>query len=395
MHRSFRRFSVATAGTAALVAAWLGSASATPTAQPQGVQNHGSQHAGTQGSSNAPEQRSSEAAPTSRHHGAAIQHLPAHCQTIAYADINGIAATDPVQQNRDLIRDRARLLLEQNPSLSATVHKALDALGANGIDWKKDVDEVAVCMTGDQLESMTIAGNFEGKDLVGALVGGTPDAGRTAITPMQRNGRTYAVIDRYYAAQVTPSVLAIAPDIDRVDALRRTGPGLAQRGGQADDLALFTSTRPSGHVVVSTVQPHPNDFVIETTIRNPSGKFDVAHEKSYLEDRIGTIANELRSTPLAATADAVQHTDVKVQGNEARMRTELPKKDVRQAIAAAVVSHRDDWLAILPRQAPAMGGGPGPNQGPSMQNPPAQPEEHQQPEHETAPRQQSPEHEER
>lgn len=378
MHRSIRRFTVANAAAAALLAACFGPAYAANPAQPRGSHELSAQAQAPATVQARTKTGAAQGTEVSRVHGQAIQHLPATCQTVAYADIHGIAATDPVQANRELIRERARMMLERNPSFSASVHKALDALAAHGIDWKKDVDEVAVCAAGERIEAMTIAGAFDGKDLVGALVSGAPDAGASGITSVERNGHTYAVIDQLYAAQITPSVLTIAPDIAQVDASRKRGPDLAQRGGQASDIAFFRSVRPSGHIVVSTVQPTPNDFVVLTTIHNPRGSFDAAKEKGFLRDEIAKLANELRATPLASTADAVQKTDVTVHGNEARMRTELPKKEIRQAIAAAVVSHRDDWLAILPRQAPAMGGGPG------------QPSEPQQPQNQPQPEQQQP-----
>jgi hypothetical protein len=295
-----------------------------------------------------------------RIHGEALTHVPAECPTVAYADLAGIAAIEPVESNRELLRERARLLLGHHPDLERALHQAADTLAKSGIDWRKDVSEIASCATDDGIDLLTIGGNFEGKDILSALQASAARGGDGAAQMVQDNGRTYAQIGTFYMTRLTDRVLGIARAPATLAAAAESGPGLSARGGQEIDLAYFKSRLSDGQTTMATLVPSGGNFVLGGLVQKGQGTFDPRRDRLVVTSWLEDLAGRLRRTPAAALARSVARSDVTFQGDTFLTRTVFSPDDLKKAIAAAATSKRGDWDALFSARPLGVGGGPPP-----------------------------------
>ena len=165
--------------------------------------------------------------------GRSVKRLPASCSDLAYVNAKALGEFGPIATNESAIRDRVKVLLDGHKDLESMLREGLEALHAKGLYWRRDLEEVSACFDKAQVKVMVVAGSFESSDLLSALRDWAKRRGGSADV-VDRAGHSYAMVGGYYAAQVAPGMVAIAKEMDAVDAANNEGPGLIARGGGAE-----------------------------------------------------------------------------------------------------------------------------------------------------------------
>lgn len=347
------------AGAAAL--AWAGPTLAGDKAGDSAMKKGASAEGGKKGSAQGK---------SSKVHGKAVEHLPATCPGLAYVDVAGFATASPVAANEALIRERAKEIVagfSEGKWSDATqaAKTTLKRLEGYGLKWS-DVDEVALCSTDKGVEMMTIAGSFEGKQLVPALVSAGERQDEDVVTLEEKGGKQYAHMkvgqQDYYVFQVAPNVLGLAPKTETLDKATKAGAGMKARFGDAKSLAYVQTKLQDGRTVKSNFAPLANAHVLTTLVKaGPNMKFDPKKDKAAVEDALDSWASKLRDTPMKPIAEAIDRTPVTVTKNEIRARTVMANEDLENAIAASAKSQKADWNALFRGQTEVpegIGGGP-------------------------------------
>lgn len=306
--------------------------------------------------------------------------LPAQCESMAYVDVAAIAKSAPVQKNDEAIRDGVRDLINTMPGTMAgktgeerwagaanAAKSTLSKLDQQGLSWK-DVSEVGACATKGGQQLVTIAGKWQGGDLVDKLVkAGSDGALKGNVSPLKQGGRSYAAITaegkKFYAYEVSPGVLGIASDLAT----------FAQAKGKAgSELALFKTKLDDGRTVTTTLDALPNAQSL-TTVFLKKGAFQPSKDSLAYQTRAHEWAERVAETPLAPMAGAIRASKVSVTSDQVRIRTVVPNEAVNDALANATNASRDDWAALMRGvdrgDVPsAIGGGPGEGKSEKKQN---------------------------
>jgi hypothetical protein len=154
---------------------------------------------------------------------------------------------------------------------------------------------------------------------------------------------------------VAPGMVAIAQEMDAIDAAHADGPGIVARGGEEDALVLVRTRRSGSREITSSHAPIGEDALVVNTRIEREGALDAGRDRGPLREQIDRITEALRDSPLSPIADDVGRTDIVFVGHSARLRTVLAEADVREGIAKASSSGADAWGGLRERWMPAAG----------------------------------------
>jgi hypothetical protein len=343
-----------TTGIVILVAV-VASASSAAFADPAGNPGHANEAAG-----------SGKKAAEKAAHGAALERLPAACDTLFYVDLASLAAID--RSESDLVRSRTRDALDELgtgswSAASSAVRTTGNALEAHGVPWS-DVNEVAMCGAKGDAKLITLSGDFHGKDVVSAISGGVTKPGAT-VSEFERDGKRYAKIvagdRRFYAAPIANGVIGLAPDVATLEAKGPTTPQAEVQSG-ARNVFWLRATLPDGHAFESTlvkVPGKPTEQLLTTVVTKRAGFQE--SDRAYYEKLRDDWADRLRNGPLEPIASTIGGSIVTADRNHMQVQAVFKDGQLAQAIAQTSKANPERWSAVF--EAPsepqtATGGGP-------------------------------------
>jgi hypothetical protein len=275
--------------------------------------------------------------------GRSVRHLPASCDQVAYVNVKALGESEPISANESGIRDRVMVFLDQHKEIGAALHLGLEALHSKGLYWRRDLEEASVCFEKGQVKALVVAGSFEASDLVQALRSWATQAGGSAQI-VDHEGHSYAMVGKYYAAQIGTGMVAVGAEMAVIDDARADGPGLVARGGEQNSLVLVRTKRPSGREITASLVSVGNDtLVVNTTVEKSEGTFDPAQDRAPLRAEVDRIADVLRDSPLTTLAEDIARTDIFFAGHTARLRTEVSKTELREGISKAAAADSSVW----------------------------------------------------
>jgi hypothetical protein len=272
-------------------------------------------------------------------HGEILEHVPKKCAFgRVYLNFAGLSDEPSVKKNMAKLDDK---LVDAMKGKSGDKAKdVLRILEKADIDPAKDIKEIAVCANSEDEVIVAVAGDFTGKDVLGALVKIADKEGET-LKKKEEGGVTYLKgKDKMMLGQITPNVFVATKDVDDFGKLAKAEDQSAEWGVAKGKLIVVKgSMKKQGVDSLACDLTSKGDALELKVAVELSGKAakeldQEADAEATLKKVIEQAAAKVEKSPASAIADDIRDVKIKIDGHKITLTMKCSNKDLGKAISA-------------------------------------------------------------
>lgn len=254
--------------------------------------------------------------------GTIFQHLPATCAGGSlYIDVPAVLKNEATASTAETMA--ARIAKDFNKSSGKEGSNALTkAFRDEGFEPLRDTKEIAVCYRGSETTLYVFAGDYSGKDLLGALQKATSGKGEE-LKIENVHGVPTLSLERLTFARVAPNVLVMGEDVSAATRLSKPFDRSGEWGWKNGRILLAELAGPD-HWHFAVAESGPDiDFVAtsHTKLSLPD-----------LEQGRARVAKRLEETPLKLLSKPASTTKIDLATGTATYSVRLPASVVAEAV---------------------------------------------------------------
>jgi hypothetical protein len=279
--------------------------------------------------------------------GDILKHVPKKCSLgRVYLNYAGLTDEPAVKKNIHKLDDKfAEAMKGKNGDKAKDILKILEKAE---IDPAKDIREIAVCANGEDDVIVAVAGDFGGKDVLGALVKIADKEGET-LKKKDADGIPYLKgKDKMMLGQVTPTVFVATKDTDDFAKLAKSEDQSADWEVSKGRLIVVKGAmKKQGVDSLLAELTEKGDALELKIVAELSGK--AAKEMDAEDDAEGKLkkviaqaADKVEKSPMKDLADDIRDAKVKIDGHKITFSMKCSNKDLGKAIAAISEASESD-----------------------------------------------------
>ncbi len=272
--------------------------------------------------------------------GEVLKHVPSKCGVARlYMDLAAIRKLDGVGSNLDSLQEN--LIDGATSNDGKKMKKALKALDKAGIDPKKALQELAICVHDDKNVTVAIGGSVKGKDALDAVGKGAEALGADKIEKKKKKGLSYLRIEETAMGMVSDTVLVVTMDDDALADLVDENDVSADWDVDGKLVSGFFARKKGGEKdldVSGSIESSGDELVLSMT-----GKAKGAEAKKKLEDDAPKVKKELKSmleyfaaavekVPAKGLAEDIGDTKVTVEDGVITGKMTVKSKNLAKAL---------------------------------------------------------------
>lgn len=276
--------------------------------------------------------------------GEVLKHVPAKCSAARlYADLGAIRKLDGVGTNLAAFQDTA--IDGAGSGGAKKLKKALAKLDDAGIDPKKDLQELAVCVGEDKSVAVAVGGSVRGKDVLDGLEKAIDALGEGKVEKKKKKGKSYLRVDDAIVGMVSDDVLLITMTEDSFAELseendvsadwnledgRLVSGYFGRHSGGEKDLDIDGSVDADGDALVFAVAGKAKGAKAKKKLDE-----DADDVKKELRRILGAFADAMEKLPATGLADAIRGAKISVDDGVIKGKVTVEAKDFAKALDKA------------------------------------------------------------